>query len=590
MALTFLSNIKVQSPLPTDWKYRVDAKAELLSILSNPINYPYLGMLAYVANDGTNNGLYLLEKEPDLMIPSNAGITFTDWKKLIVDVYTGLSTDAKPVLTVDDKGTMFLSTDNSVLAIWDGAAWVDVSGGGGGGTFISLTDTPAGVSNDQILTTDPATGEVIYTAKNTAFNLPFGVLDDIFKYGTRATEGANDAGGLDKVARIDHIHDGRYYTVPEVNDMLTAISGGGITHTWPYVDDMVAQSGMLDGDLGLLISNKQDAGSPPNVAYKSMYVYRYNFAITTWEEMYPMAQIAKADEVEMSSDILKVFDVTASIGGYAAGDTIATGTVVYDILKKILAPTVGATYTEHASSFVMTETGSGIYEVGTDYGSVFSAPLSRTYSTGIITSKDTPQSADVGTRGAVTGTVYSYVSGPMATVDAVTGAVTGKTGLGTTVFKADITYGAGVGVYADNEGNPTPVINRSGGTDSHTDSVVGQYKVFALIDGAGTEAIATIRAAAVSYFEDANKKYDSAKTFYYWGNFTVPAGAADVAVYTREADISFYDAIYNVEYPTVSNSFTMKDASNVDVTYYKHTLDLGVGFSSDHKGFQIKIN
>lgn len=50
--------------------------------------------------------------------------------------YAGLSTDTKP--TPDFVGAIFVETDTDKLFIWNGGAWVEVSGGGGGANSMLL--------------------------------------------------------------------------------------------------------------------------------------------------------------------------------------------------------------------------------------------------------------------------------------------------------------------------------------------------------------------------------------------------------------------------------------------------------------------
>lgn len=137
--LSFLSNIKVSAPLPTDWKYRVDTRNELISILSSPNNYPYRGQLAVVVDDGINTGLYLLLTEPNLYA-ADSGLTLANWKFLQVETYVGTTADTKPDLKEHQAGIMFYETDSIILSIWTGTNWDSLIVGGAEGHFIEYND------------------------------------------------------------------------------------------------------------------------------------------------------------------------------------------------------------------------------------------------------------------------------------------------------------------------------------------------------------------------------------------------------------------------------------------------------------------
>ncbi|MCK5788099.1 MAG: hypothetical protein KAH32_03825 [Chlamydiia bacterium] len=144
MPIVYLDNIKVNTPLPTDWKYRVTTRAQLRSTLSLPNNYPYLGQLAVVVDDGENNGLYLLKKEPIYTLPYT-GIELTDWEMLNIKTYTKISSEPDPVLGPQHKGAFMYNVDSSVLSVWNGASWDILISGTSGSNFTEYdkaTDFP----------------------------------------------------------------------------------------------------------------------------------------------------------------------------------------------------------------------------------------------------------------------------------------------------------------------------------------------------------------------------------------------------------------------------------------------------------------
>ena len=159
MSLFFLDNIKINAPLPTDWKYKVATKGMLVDTLSLPTNYPYKGQLSVVTDDvdDAKNGLYMLTKEPDHK-KTNSGIVEADWQKLAKDVYIGTSTDTKPVLDIHNSGAFFFETDTTALFIWDGTQWVPIAGGSGGGVGFLEYDTYADLPI-------PGTDNLIYNVK-----------------------------------------------------------------------------------------------------------------------------------------------------------------------------------------------------------------------------------------------------------------------------------------------------------------------------------------------------------------------------------------------------------------------------------------
>ena len=159
MAIAFLSNLNIKSPLPTDEKYRVHRRSDLIDITSTPGNYPYLGMVSYVSNDNEKNGLYILKKEPNLKQPPSSGIVASDWLKLSISAYSGLAADVKPVLDAEDIGTFLYETDTQDLLLWDGVAWTSItSGGSGGGGFVEVASAsalpPIGIPNTMYVTVD----------------------------------------------------------------------------------------------------------------------------------------------------------------------------------------------------------------------------------------------------------------------------------------------------------------------------------------------------------------------------------------------------------------------------------------------------
>lgn len=135
MSILFLNNIKVNAPKPTDWKYRVETRFELVSILSVPTNYPYLGQLSVVVNDNYNNGLYLLTKEPDLSI-ANSGVILSDWMKIADNTIVKISTVPDPNLDIQHTGTFLYETDTSTLKIWNGTAWDTLISGSSASNFV----------------------------------------------------------------------------------------------------------------------------------------------------------------------------------------------------------------------------------------------------------------------------------------------------------------------------------------------------------------------------------------------------------------------------------------------------------------------
>lgn len=135
MSVLFLDNIKINSPLPSDWKYRVEKRNELISVLAAPESFPYLGQLSIVVDDGVNSGLYVLIKEPNYSPPSS-GLVLSDWSKLNVGTVMQTSADPDPLYGPQHSGELLYEIDTSTLKIWDGSAWAILISGVSGDNFV----------------------------------------------------------------------------------------------------------------------------------------------------------------------------------------------------------------------------------------------------------------------------------------------------------------------------------------------------------------------------------------------------------------------------------------------------------------------
>jgi hypothetical protein len=158
----------------------------------------------------------------------------------VVRAHVGLQVfvaDARTTQESDDGvpaySKLYLLKAMSPEAIWEEIPTGEV----GVSKFIDLLDTPdswPASGTNYIVEIDYSEGagneKLKFTATKTAYNQNFGDTTSMPSDSTTDGE-SNSAGTSLDLARIDHIHDGRYYTKSEVNIKLDAINAG-IKYIW----------------------------------------------------------------------------------------------------------------------------------------------------------------------------------------------------------------------------------------------------------------------------------------------------------------------------------------------------------------------
>ena len=296
------------------------------------------------------------------------------------------------VLDSDGSGTpqLYILTllGTIITSVWDTISLKD-----GVKKFIELDDTPADWSTAQdgsIVTVAPdgASKKLVFTDALSAFNKDFGATVDMAggDTPTGTDNKANDAGaiGSDKIAKIDHHHDGRYYLKTTVDDKIAAVNAG-IKYIWDDKTEIDAEApggGYQDGEQGLL--KDSTTGTTTSVtctgAWESDTVYQFDLTNTCWKALYGVGGggAGFADEVETHSGAYndKSIIVSEAIGQYTAGEKIPSDDNVYNILKKILEKVLPPTAAGAAITQSFTGV-SGVVEIGTDLAGLFSPSVNR---------------------------------------------------------------------------------------------------------------------------------------------------------------------------------------------------------------------
>jgi len=375
------------------------------------------------------------------------------------------------------------------------SVWSTISTKDGVKTFIELTDTPddwTTASDGSIVTVDTTGAEtkLKFTDALSAFNKDFGTTTEMAggstPTGTPAK--ANSAGdaSTDKVAKIDHHHDGRYYDKDAVDDKLAAVNAG-IKYIWDDKSEIESEkpaAGYKDGEQGLLKDASTGDAQGNTVCgggtWADQTVYQYNATDTCWKELYTIGGndtgYANLVQTHDGPDNPASIIVSEAIGQYSAGEKISSSDNVYNILKKILEKVLPPTI-KSAASIGMNFSGvARAVEVGTDLAGTANPSVSR----GTVSSYDPnslPDKVDVIQVGALD-----------AAQSAIASAVGGYTiaGLGVTgeaVFGTNsIVISAGTAVEAapihssDGQVYTSPSIPRSI-TRSQKITVIGRSQV-----------------------------------------------------------------------------------------------------------------
>jgi hypothetical protein len=408
----------------------------------------------------------------------------------VVRAHVGLQVfvaDARTTQESDD-GVPAYSKLYLLKAISPDDIWEEIpTGEVGVSKFIDLLDTPdswpGSDGTNYIVEIDYSGGagneKLKFTATKTAYNQNFGDTSSMPADST-ADGGANSAGISPDLARIDHSHDGKYYTKSEINTKLDAVNAG-IKYIWDTKDSI--DGTFSDEEQGLL--KDSTVGTTSEIvcnsgAWVDMGVYKYDGTNACWTLLYVMGggtADTTAEKVKMHSTGGNEFTVTKDLGGYKSGNVVSIDNDVYSVLKKLLVSPVDPTLNPPAVISITEDIPtSGLVEVGTSLnGGTSNRGFSATLDKGNINGWDSSGGAiSVDQVGNLKTGVLSMSGGFQGTIGDLSG---------------DATYGANVATASyDTEAGSTPVYD-SNGTEytafartiskSLSISVTGGYNVVA---------------------------------------------------------------------------------------------------------------
>lgn len=463
--------------------------------------------------------------------------------------------------------------------------------------------------------------EPIIAVKGSAFNKDF-LTSEVADGDETDPPGHSKAGTSEDVARSNHDHAGLYYKKSEVNSKIIAASQG-IKGTWLTPVEMRAKITADDaeeGDMYVLDANLPAGPTPIIVgtevdkALENRAVYKWNLVSTIWEFMYLMdaehthpyedantniqehvtlinENPHKSTSEQIKSHQSESYSPSIELGGYNTLDTVGKDDDVFFIIKKLLTPIIHPTIISNVSvriDFSATPVGLRS-EVGTAYSSIFASPLGyKNYNPGYIRNMDTPPTANTALKGGVKtapdDVTYSQITGTSASVDAVTGLVSGNIAAGTQTFRAAVNYNTGTAPYYDSEGVSTLFDGgqRNEGTVNGDGSVYGSYYIFyGVMDEAAPSSSSTIRALTRIFYT---------KSVY---SFTVAKGKKRVAVYTPPGidpdKVQIWLTDSNAKVTPVPTTVQVVDGGGTSVTYNKFDQYIGEGGYLVDKTYEIRI-
>jgi len=477
-------SVKITGALPVDGaRYLVANEGERLALAST-LKTAFVGLQVFQAN---TKELWVA-KEVDLTAGTST------WQKIAVGE---TSIDPSQILFTDLGDTPGTYTNNSdkILSVGTGGGIVfhnklasdllvtqDVIN-----TLLSdATDKPLSAKQGKLLKAYIDGKEPKFT-KNTAFNKNFPAVGTT---GLIDISGVSKTGASDVVARADHDHAGIYYDKTEVDGMIISASKG-IKYTWDTTDEMAAETGMVEGEQGLLNSTV-GSGSPvicTGDTVQERAVYRWDTSSSgCWSFMYLMdaahnhdgryepknvniqEHIAKIDgenphntratDVTLGKDDSFDYLATMQVGGINAGDPVDNDTDVYTLLKDILAPVLKPTLGTSPNVVLgldLKVPNVNVYEVGSSVSAIFKkdggADLFITsFNKGTIINKSGPSTSDL--VGNINGTVFSNPVGSGMPTDP-NGTVSGVMPFGGMSYKVAANTLRGDAVYYDSNGATT---------------------------------------------------------------------------------------------------------------------------------------
>lgn len=487
-----------------------------------------------------------------------------------------------------------------ILTDINAPTWDTISLKDGVKNFIELEDTPADWSTAQdgsIVTVDTSGSptKLKFTDALTAFNRDFGNTVDMDggDIATPSDNKANTSGFVDKVARIDHNHDGKYYTKDVVDNKLAAVNAG-IKYIWDNKDEIdIEAPSPVDGEQGLL--KDSTVGTTTSIVcdsgdWEDQTVYQYNETSSCWKALYTLggANMPFADEVDLHSGPYndKSIIVSEGIGQYIAGEFIGSDVDVYTILKKILEKVLPATIKTPASITPSFTGVTGNVEVGTDLSGVVSASINQ----GIISSynpADLPNKMDVPQVGAISTQSLSNATGGYI-ISAMT--VSGAANFGANTFVSSFGSATETTAVYNSNGDVDTSIARSisknttftatgqtymsYGTEFSTDDTAPAF----VNDRAGMLAEPNKQLMGATAFlpnkvltQNANS---AGRTWIYVtlkGTYTAAQARAKISVYDKDTN----DQLFSSDSLQVQ-TFTMNDAGTGTLDYTTAFLNGGV--------------
>ena len=438
-----------------------------------------------------------LDKRDELITPSEG----------VIRAHIGVQ-----VYVVSENKLYILTSSNPI--IWDTLPIVPDGETAGKSNFIELLDTPmtwpANDGTNYIVELDLSGGigfeKLKFTATKGAYNQEYGTTGQMTS-DTLLDGGTNTAGVQPELSRIDHLHNGLYYTKSEIKAKLDAVNAG-IKYIWDNKAEIKTESpggdgsGYADGEQGLLKDSITAGDAGGNTTCTDDWdtegdngVYQYDGVGTCWKFLYSLgSQVdTTAEKVNMNSNSGKIITVTADLGGFKAGNEVLYTDDVYAVLKKLLETAIMPTLSP-AATITVSETipTSGTVEVGTDLSGGSTVGFSATFGQGTIhgwTSGAVATTVDqVGVMNAGT---YAHTGGFGGTLANVTGLAK----FGSNTAKGSYNTTAGTVPIYDSTGEAYTGIPRTKAS-SKTVSVTGGY--YRLVGFMTTAEVGTIEDNAVA--------------------------------------------------------------------------------------------
>ncbi|MCK5788100.1 MAG: hypothetical protein KAH32_03830 [Chlamydiia bacterium] len=426
---------------------------------------------------------------------------------------------------VVSENKLYILTSTNPSIVWDTLPIITDGESAGKSNFIELLDTPmmwpAIDGKNYIVEIDFSGGtgfeKLKFTETKTAYNQNYGTAGQMTS-DTESDGGTNSAGLLPELAKIDHLHNGLYYTKSEIKVKLDAVNAG-IKYIWDNKDEIRIESpggdgsGYLDGEQGLLKDSATSGNTGGNSTCTNDWdtegdngVYQYDGTGTCWKFLYSLgSQVdTTAEKVNMNSNSSKKIVVTADLGGFKSGNEVLYTDDVYAVLKKLLEtaimPNLSPSAVINVSESIPT---SGTVEVGTDLSGGGTVGFSATFNQGTIHGWTAGAVATtVDHVGSMNSGVYTHTGGFGGALTAVTGTAS----YGSNTAKGSYNTTAGTDPIHDSTGEIYTGISRTKASSKTVAVTGGYYRLVGFMSTAEKDTIVDNADASALVLAVANRK------------------------------------------------------------------------------------